>query len=99
MTPPDEGFADFVAARATALLRTAYLTCGSAAEAEDVLQGALERAYRNWRGVRRDTDPEPSVRQIIVNLPISRARRRAILRFIPVHSPPDRPAARRDIEL
>ncbi|GAA4559528.1 SigE family RNA polymerase sigma factor [Planotetraspora kaengkrachanensis] len=99
MTPPDAGFAEFVAARATALLRTAHLTCGSAAEAEDVLQSALERAYRNWHRLRGDADPEPYVRRIIVNLAISRARRRAVLRFIPVHSPPDLPFVRRDIEL
>jgi RNA polymerase sigma-70 factor (sigma-E family) len=99
MTPPAEGFADFVAARATALLRTAYLTCGSAAEAEDILQSALERAYSNWHRLHRDADPEPYVRRIIVNLAISRARRRAILRLIPVHSPPDMPAPRGDVEL
>ncbi|GII57780.1 DNA-directed RNA polymerase sigma-70 factor [Planotetraspora thailandica] len=99
MTPPAEGFADFVAARATALLRTAYLTCESAADAEDVLQSALERAYRNWHRLRRDADPEPYVRKIIVNLAISRARRRAILRLIPVHAPPDMPVPRGDVEL
>ncbi|MEO3857979.1 hypothetical protein [Acrocarpospora sp. B8E8] len=42
------GFAEFVAARGTSLLPTAHLTCGSAQEAEDVLQSALERACRSW---------------------------------------------------
>ncbi|MFF3664074.1 SigE family RNA polymerase sigma factor [Microtetraspora malaysiensis] len=99
MNPP-EGFAEFVAARGTSLLRTAYLACDSPDEAEDVLQSALERACRNWHRLRADAAPEPYVRKIIINLAISRARRRAILQFIPTHSPPDRPApATSDVEL
>ncbi|GAA1017357.1 RNA polymerase sigma24 factor [Acrocarpospora pleiomorpha] len=93
------GFAEFVAARGTSLLRTAHLTCGSAQEAEDVLQSALERACRSWHRLRQDTDPEPYVRRIIVNLAISRARRRALLRIIPTHSPPETPTTRDDVEL
>ncbi|OPG06644.1 SigE family RNA polymerase sigma factor [Microbispora sp. GKU 823] len=98
MRPPD-GFAEFVAARGTSLLRTAHLTCGASDDAEDVLQAALERACRNWHRLRRDADPEPYVRRIIVNLAISRARRRALLRIIPTHSPPETPAPRADVEL
>ncbi|GAA0421956.1 RNA polymerase sigma-E factor [Acrocarpospora corrugata] len=94
-----EGFAEFVAARGTSLLRTAHLTCGSAQEAEDVLQSALERACRSWHRLRQDTNPEPYLRRIIVNLAISRARRRALLRIIPTHSPPETPARRDDVEL
>jgi RNA polymerase sigma-70 factor (sigma-E family) len=84
-------FADFVAARAPSLLRLAHLTCGAPDEAEDVLQSALERAYRHWGRLRPDTDPEPYVRRIIVNLAISRARRRRILRIDPVRDVPERP--------
>ncbi|MCT9934989.1 SigE family RNA polymerase sigma factor [Planotetraspora sp. A-T 1434] len=98
MSPPD-GFAEFVAARGTSLLRTAYLTCGSTGEAEDVLQSALERACRSWHRLRADADPEPYVRRIIVNLAISRARRRSLLRVIPTHSPPETPTAGADVEL
>lgn len=84
-----ETFADFVSARGTSLLRLAHLTCGSADDAEDVLQTALERAYRHWPRMRTDTDPEPYVRRIIVNTVISRARRRAILRIIPTGALPE----------
>ncbi|MEU6410865.1 SigE family RNA polymerase sigma factor [Microbispora sp. NPDC046933] len=98
MRPPD-GFAEFVAARGTSLLRTAYLTCGASDDAEDVLQAALERACRSWHRVHKDADPEPYVRRIIVNLAISRARRRALLRIIPTHSPPETPAPAADVEL
>ncbi|WP_283135785.1 SigE family RNA polymerase sigma factor [Rhizohabitans arisaemae] len=94
-----ERFAEFVAARGTRLLRTAHLTCGSAAEAEDVLQTALERAYRNWHRLEWGVDPEPYVRRIIVNLVISRARRRAVLRLIPTGSPPEFPVTGTDLDL
>lgn len=99
MTPYMGGFTEFVAARSTSLLRTAYLTCGSLSEAEDVLQTALERACMRWEKLCRAGDPEPYIRRIIVNLAISRARRLAIVRFIPTHTPPDLPAAHVDIEL
>ena len=93
------GFTEFVAARSTSLLRTAYLTCGSLAEAEDVVQTALERACLRWDRLCRTGDPEPYVRRIIVNLAISRARRLAIVRFIPTNTPPELPAAGVDLEL
>ncbi|MBB5626876.1 SigE family RNA polymerase sigma factor [Sphaerisporangium krabiense] len=99
MTPDTDGFTDFVAARSTSLLRTAYLTCGSVQEAEDLLQTALERACLRWDRLCRGGDPEPYIRRIIVNLAISRWRRLAVMRFIPMHTPPEQPAAREDIEL
>lgn len=47
-------FEDFVRARSAALFRTALLLTGQdRAEAEDLLQGALERAYRHWGRVCR----------------------------------------------
>ncbi|MEU9889657.1 SigE family RNA polymerase sigma factor [Sphaerisporangium sp. NPDC051011] len=94
-----EAFTEFVAASGTRLLRMAYLTCGSHDDAEDVLQVALERAYRNWGRLWDEADPEPYVRRIIVNTVISRARRRAILRIVPTAAPPDRPARDTDVEL
>jgi len=95
----DREFVDFVAASGTRLLRVAHLTCGSRDEAEDLLQTALERAYRSWDRLRDGRDPEPYVRRIIVNLAISRARRRAILRFIPARAVPDREVRDADVTL
>ncbi|WP_246467836.1 SigE family RNA polymerase sigma factor [Streptosporangium album] len=80
------------------MLRVAYLACGAARDAEDLLQTALERAYRSWDRVRHD-NPEPYVRRIIVNDSINRARRRAILRIIPTHAPPERSAREADLDL
>ncbi|MEU5867029.1 SigE family RNA polymerase sigma factor [Nonomuraea sp. NPDC047529] len=99
MTPHTDGFTEFVAARSTSLMRTAYLTCGSLEEAEDLLQTALERACLRWDRLCRGGDPEPYIRRIIVNLAISRARRLALVRLIPMHTPPELPTAREDIEL
>lgn len=84
----DEHFEDFVTARGSALLRTAVLlSAGSRHDAEDIVQTALEKAYRHWRKI--EGDPEPYVRRILVNLTISRARRFRILREHSVAEPPE----------
>jgi RNA polymerase sigma-70 factor (sigma-E family) len=88
----DESFVEFVAERGTALLRTACLLCASRADAEDILQTALEKTYRHWPRLSADSDPEPYVRRILVNLTISKARRWRILREVHMPSPPEVPA-------
>jgi len=70
---PDQ-FAEFVTARSTRLLRTAYLLTHDWALAEDLLQIALGKAWFAWRRIQ--TDPEPYVRKIIVNTYASWWRRR-----------------------
>jgi RNA polymerase sigma-70 factor (sigma-E family) len=72
----DSSFADFVAGSSARLFTMArLLTGGNRAEAEDLLQGAYERAYRRWRRISRRADPERYVRQILVNASIDRWRR------------------------
>lgn len=61
---PDDDFRAFVEQRYTALLRTAYLLCGSADRAEDVLQNALASALPKWR---RMEHPDAYIRRIMVN--------------------------------
>ncbi|GAA2447234.1 SigE family RNA polymerase sigma factor [Actinomadura vinacea] len=87
----DQSFAEFVTARGNALLRTAALLCGANQDAEDILQSALEKAYRHWGRIDPDSDPEPYVRRILVNLVISRSRRWKVLREINMARPPERP--------
>ncbi|MFI0454228.1 SigE family RNA polymerase sigma factor [Actinomadura sp. 6N118] len=89
----DESFTEFVVARGTALTRTAALLCGARQDAEDLLQAALEKAYRHWGRIDPETDPEPYVRRILVNLAISRSRRWKVLREIYMARPPDEPVA------
>lgn len=67
-------FEEFVAARSTALLRTAYLLTRDHGQAEDLLQTALTKAYLAWRRI--DGDPEPYVRRILVTTYASWWRRK-----------------------
>ncbi|MCW2903946.1 MAG: polymerase, sigma-24 subunit, subfamily [Streptosporangiaceae bacterium] len=87
----DDSFVEFVEARGNALTRTALLMCRSRHDAEDALQAALEKAYRHWKRLDPDTDPEPYVRRILVNQVISKARRWKVLREIHVAKTPEVP--------
>ncbi len=71
--PDADDFAEFVAARSAALLRTAYLLTGDRHEAEDLVQTALIKVVPRWGRLR---EPEPYVRRVLVNESISRWRRR-----------------------
>ncbi|MGI5485796.1 SigE family RNA polymerase sigma factor [Microtetraspora malaysiensis] len=92
MTEEDEAaFDEFLAARSTALIRTAVLVCGASPhDAEDLVQSALEKVYRHWPRIRRD-NPEAYARRVVVNAAISRARRRRVIQEITFASPPDTP--------
>ena len=52
-----ESFTAYVAARTPALSRTAYLLCGDAHHAEDLVQSALFQAAKAWHRI--EGDPEP----------------------------------------
>jgi len=67
-------FDEFVAARSTGLLRTAYLLTRDHALAEDLLQTALAKAWFSWSRI--SGEPEPYVRKILVNTFSSWWRRR-----------------------
>ena len=64
-TVGSDGFDDFVAARSTSLLRTAYLLTHDRGLAEDLLQTALAKAWFAWERI--DGRPEAYVRRILVN--------------------------------
>jgi RNA polymerase sigma-70 factor (sigma-E family) len=72
----DEDFSAFVDAYSRRLLRSAYLITGDFAEAEDLLQTALEKAYRRWPWIRRTDMPEAYVRRMLVTTAIDAGRRR-----------------------
>lgn len=74
--PPEfEGFEEFVAARYTALLRTAYLLTQDRDLAEDLVQTALAKSWLAWRRIRYD-DPAPYVYRVLVNTYTAWWRRR-----------------------
>jgi RNA polymerase sigma-70 factor (sigma-E family) len=70
-------FEDFVRARSAALFRFALLLTAhqDRSEAEDLLQEALERAYRHWPRICRSGDPERYVRRVLSNASTDRWRR------------------------
>ncbi|CAN5244955.1 SigE family RNA polymerase sigma factor [soil metagenome] len=59
------GFDDFVAARSTALLRTAYLLTHDHGLAEDLLQTSLTKAWFAWSRI--SDSPEAYVRKVLFN--------------------------------
>ena len=67
-------FDDFVGARSSALLRTAYLLTRDHALAEDLLQTALTKAWFAWARIERA--PEAYVRKVLVNTYATWWRRR-----------------------
>ena len=70
-----DSFEEFVRGRSAYLFKLALLLTGqNRAEAEDLLQIALERAYRRRALLSRDRSPEPYVRKVLVNASIDRRR-------------------------
>jgi RNA polymerase sigma-70 factor (sigma-E family) len=59
------------------LVRTAFLICGDAAEARDLAQETLARAFERWRTVSGHDRPGAWCRRVVVNLALSSRRRRA----------------------
>lgn len=70
-------FDTLVAARGDALLRFAYVLCGDAHLAEDLVQTVLARAYAKWSRVSASERVEPYVKRMIVNEHLSWRRRRS----------------------
>jgi RNA polymerase sigma-70 factor (sigma-E family) len=68
-------FEQFVEGSSSRMLTMAMLLTGhNRADAEDLLQAVLERAFRRWRGICRTGDPGPYVRQMLVNASVDRWR-------------------------
>ena len=79
MQAEQEGqFQEFVRARWSHLVRTAYLLTGDAHHAEDLTQTALAKAYRSWRRVARADNPEAYVRRMLVSCNSDRFRKRRV---------------------
>jgi len=68
-------FEEFVRDRSEYLFQLALLLAGrNQADAQDLLQVALERAWRRRRAIARDDNPEAYVRRALVNASIDRWR-------------------------
>lgn len=77
-------FASWVVARGPALQRFAHLVTG-AADAPDLVQEALSRAYPRWEELSRSDTAEAYVRRSIVNASVSGWRKTR--RLVPVEDP------------
>jgi RNA polymerase sigma-70 factor (sigma-E family) len=68
-------FEQFVSGSSSRMLTMAMLLTGhNRADAEDLLQMVLERAFRRWPRICRTGDPAPYVRQMLVNASVDRWR-------------------------
>ena len=72
----DDEFADFVAARYRALVRTGLGLTGDLGHAEDLAQSALIRTYLSWGRLREQANAEAYARQTPVRLALRERRRR-----------------------
>jgi RNA polymerase sigma-70 factor (sigma-E family) len=71
-----DGFRGFVAARYTAFVRYGTLLSGDHGHGEDLAQDALVTAYRAWRRLHPDGDPEAYVRRVMTRAAWRAGRRR-----------------------
>ena len=89
-----DSFAQFVEGSSSRLLTLAMLLTGhNRADAEDLLQAVLERAYRRWRPICRAGDPAPYVRRMLVNAAVDRRRLLRRRPEQPLAATDDRPGA------
>ena len=100
----DEEFARYVRARQHRLLRAAYLVCGDAHLAEDLLQGALTKLAARWDKLRHE-NPDAYVRRILYRDAVSswrKTRRESLssvpLIEVPVHDRTSQTSQRVDLE-
>jgi RNA polymerase sigma-70 factor (sigma-E family) len=81
-------FGDYVRSRGGSLLRAAHALTGNRADAEDLVQATLVKAYQSWSNI---TDPaalDTYVRRVMVNTHISGWRRRRVDEY-PTDQVPD----------
>ena len=71
----DRDFGEYVAERRPHLYRTAYLLCGDAHRAEDIVQQALTKLYAAWPRASRLESVDAYARRIVVNAHIDETRR------------------------
>lgn len=90
----EQEFREFVAARSSALLRTAYLLTGDAHHAQDLLQTALLAVARRWGDIRDREQPERYLRRAMYRHQVNRWRARARRPETVVAAPPEQPAGR-----
>jgi RNA polymerase sigma-70 factor (sigma-E family) len=85
-------FGEYVRVRSHALLRSAQTLTGNRADAEDLVQATLVKAYQSWDRIDDDAALDTYVRRVMVNTHISGWRRRRVDEY-PTDEIPDSPSA------
>src|SRR5215470_16848464 len=85
-------FGEYVRARSHTLLRAAQAMTGNRADAEDLLQATLVKAYQSWDRIDDPAALDTYVRRVMINTHISGWRRRRIDEY-PTDELPDSPEA------
>jgi RNA polymerase sigma-70 factor, ECF subfamily len=95
-----DAFGEFVAARSSALLRTAVLLAGGDRQhGEDLLQDAFAETYRRWNRIASLAASEAYTRTILVRLATRRWRRRRYEPRLSEGEVEPEPAVVADVEL
>ena len=94
----DPELREFLSHRRKALLRSAYLMCGDAHEAEDLVQSTLVKVVLAWRRQRHIDSVDAYARRVLANTFIS-SRRRFWNREQPHAEPPERAGGDGDTDL
>jgi RNA polymerase sigma-70 factor (sigma-E family) len=84
-------YVEYLSARLPRLHRTAYLLCGDAHLAEDLVQSTALALFRKWRTVRAADNVDAYVHRVLVNQFLGE-RRRPWSRVLLSDRPPDRAA-------
>ncbi|TVZ01647.1 SigE family RNA polymerase sigma factor [Trebonia kvetii] len=85
-------FGEYVRDRSHALLRSAQALTGNRADAEDLVQATLVKAYQSWDRIDDAAALDTYVRRVMVNTHISGWRRRRVDEY-PTDEIPDAPSA------
>jgi len=75
MSDRDRAFAEYFAARAGVMRRTAFLLCGDWHRSEDLVQVAFAKLYVHWNRVARHEALDPYVRRVLIRAFIDDGRR------------------------
>jgi RNA polymerase sigma-70 factor (sigma-E family) len=87
--PRDDEFAEFVAARYRALVRTGLLMTCDTGHAEDLAQSALIKTYLAWGRLRDPANAEAYARRTLVRLALRARQRRWTAEFAAGGNPGD----------
>jgi RNA polymerase sigma-70 factor (sigma-E family) len=82
-------FEEYAGSAWPSLYRYAYLLAGNHADAEDIAQQTLEKAYRSWSRVEKSDSPAAYLRRIVTNTYLSQRRPKARRLELLMDAPPE----------